>query len=146
MKLSFKMTQSFKNPRIDFDDFVEDSTPMLEFNVVNKSEKEYKKFHRIERKTTFSINHNLNSVGNLIVFRIEFEDAVEKLLSEMMDGVGEEDRISIELFNQELDHPIYIAPQKKENFNISHIFDRIEKYAQSYRNFLAEGMLDLSII
>jgi len=29
-----------------------------EFILINTSEKEYKKFHRTERKTTFSINHN----------------------------------------------------------------------------------------
>ena len=73
---------------------------------------------------------------------IFFNDKINELTKNAKDN----DLISVCLRNKELSKSIYVAPVMKSQFDSKQIFDRIEKFAQSFRGFLLDGLLNLEVI
>jgi len=76
----------------------------------------------------------------------QFEIEFDKLFTNLLKSAHPEDYASVSLIHNEMETPIYVAPQKVRNFKISTVFERIEKIAQSFKPFLGNGVFELVVI
>jgi len=120
--------------------------PHLKLVVLNgTSSKTYNKFNRVEFKTNFRIKHNISLEPNLFNIEKEFETEIRNLLKEILLKAEDDDYMTISLIHNDMETPIFIAPQKVRNYDYTKIFKRIQKIAQSFKMYLASGEFELVV-
>ena len=136
---------SNKIQSVDASDLISSDTPLLEFKIIREELKEYPKFRKSEYKTIFVIKHNIGVFTNLVSIRNELERNFESIINKALRKSKPGDRIGLTIDNEFLDHPIYVAYQSANSFDVSKLYQAIEKVAQSHRSFLTNGLLTIEV-
>ena len=117
----------------------------INFTTVAKSTIYLDRFKRKVKRITFKLKHNFNEFSDLFTVNNEINDFFQNLVENLTEEAKDDDLISVCIGNKEMTKPIYIPSKKKINFNTKLIFDRIEKFSQSFRDFLFDGELEFEI-
>ena len=121
----------------------------LVFEVLYKSKpKRSEKFKMTEKSITFQIKNNLYSVVNLFQIKEELIDKFNELINELKQNEDPNNFINIEINTPKLNNSIFIGQQKIKDFDKDRdiIFNRINKYIQSAKEFFIDGIIDLRVI
>ena len=119
----------------------------LVFEIVSESApKVYKKFRRTEKNLSFKVNQNFSEISNLIQIKHDITKNFENLINRLTENENPEHYITLEISNKVLEYPIYIGHQKIKDFQVSCIFERINKYIQSSKDLFNSGIIDLNVV
>ena len=117
----------------------------LNFQVINKFQKNYPTFHKFERFINVIIKHNLKSDLDLMAIRLDLNEMFKRIFELLTIDINDDDFIYIEISNPNVTSPIAIRPIKKSQFSYDQIFDKFFQYVQSFREFLAKNSFDISV-
>ena len=119
--------------------------PSVDFEIISKVSFYNDRFKRKVKRVSFKLKHNLNEITDLFTVNREINEFFQKTIDYLTKEAKTDDLISVCIGNKELSKPIYVPPNKKKDFDIKFIFERIERFSQSFKDFLFDGELDIEV-
>ncbi|MDI9312027.1 MAG: DNA polymerase [Limnohabitans sp.] len=104
----------------------------------------HQRFHRKIIKTEYKIEHNLSTIPDLFKVENEIDDAFNNAVNDVIQNANQMDVISIKIFHDELNQPIYIN-RKKKFLKKEDFLNAIYKVSQSDKSFLLDGVIRMDV-
>ena len=100
----------------------------------------------VERSTDFDITHSLGEVFDINTVAIATDNFISQLVTPTLATANIDDYVSVQLFHDELESPIYVSYTLKRHFAPQSFLNTIFKFAQSgISRFLMNGHLTLRV-
>lgn len=112
--------------------------PELVFNQIDQTELPVNRnFHRRQWQSTFSLQHNLSSFGDLTTISDAVDNFYENFMQTFSDEADPSDRLTVSVDHHSVNPAIYINFLRKD-FNREEFSSRL-KVAQSNKDLLKDG-------
>ena len=115
--------------------------------IIDRHEGYSRKFgiisHNAKVKCDYNVGNNEVSIDR-VLFEVEF--TLNAIVHELLKGASDDDYVRVSINNDLLDYEIYTPFRKCDIFTTEMIMSEIAKAAQSKKDFLLHGLLDIDVI
>ena len=121
-------------------------TPAPRWELITQNADERNtRFQRTKKSALYKIHHNISDPSELQRFQEEIDRGFEAAIREQIVNADPNHFISIKLDSESLDDPFYLPPRRVRNFNRKDFWNAFDKLAQSKRQFIEDGLINLSV-